>query len=110
MTDEINRWTVGNVKITRVVEMEGGFIADHVDRDVLVLGTHFPTPAVGHIVREGRHALRGSRRTIRWLVVRGQSFWFPIRENFGASWLPSALGSKRSIIRASITPKTGSIG
>ena len=28
------------------------FIADHVDRDVLVLGTHFTTPAVGHIVRE----------------------------------------------------------
>ncbi len=25
MTDEINRWKVGNVKITRVVEMEGGF-------------------------------------------------------------------------------------
>ena len=24
MTDEINRWKVGNVKITRVVEMEGG--------------------------------------------------------------------------------------
>ncbi len=28
------------------------FIADHVDRDVLVLGTHFPTSAAGHIVRE----------------------------------------------------------
>ncbi|CAB3744366.1 hypothetical protein LMG24238_07248 [Paraburkholderia sediminicola] len=25
MADEINRWKVGNVKITRVVEMEGGF-------------------------------------------------------------------------------------
>ncbi len=25
MTDEINHWKVGNVKITRVVEMEGGF-------------------------------------------------------------------------------------
>ena len=24
MADEINRWKVGNVKITRVVEMEGG--------------------------------------------------------------------------------------
>ena len=29
------------------------FINDHADRDVLVLGTHFPTPAVGHIVRDG---------------------------------------------------------
>jgi len=29
------------------------FINDHADRDVLVLGTHFPTPAVGHIVRAG---------------------------------------------------------
>jgi hypothetical protein len=28
------------------------FIADHVDRNVLVLGTHFTTPAVGHIVRD----------------------------------------------------------
>jgi glyoxylase-like metal-dependent hydrolase (beta-lactamase superfamily II) len=29
------------------------FINNHADRDVLVLGTHFPTPAVGHIVRDG---------------------------------------------------------
>jgi glyoxylase-like metal-dependent hydrolase (beta-lactamase superfamily II) len=29
------------------------FIDSHADRDVLVLGTHFPTPAVGHIVRDG---------------------------------------------------------
>jgi glyoxylase-like metal-dependent hydrolase (beta-lactamase superfamily II) len=29
------------------------FINNHADRDVLILGTHFPTPAVGHIVRDG---------------------------------------------------------
>ena len=29
------------------------FIDNHADRDVLILGTHFPTPAVGHIVRDG---------------------------------------------------------
>jgi glyoxylase-like metal-dependent hydrolase (beta-lactamase superfamily II) len=29
------------------------FIDNHTDREVLILGTHFPTPAVGHIVREG---------------------------------------------------------
>ena len=29
------------------------FISNHADRDVLILGTHFPTPAVGHIVRGG---------------------------------------------------------
>jgi glyoxylase-like metal-dependent hydrolase (beta-lactamase superfamily II) len=28
------------------------FINNNADRDVLILGTHFPTPAVGHIVRE----------------------------------------------------------
>ena len=28
------------------------FIDDHLDRDVLVLGTHFPTPAAGHIIRD----------------------------------------------------------
>lgn len=30
------------------------FIREHADRDVLVLGTHFPTPAVGHIVTNAR--------------------------------------------------------
>lgn len=29
------------------------FINNHADRDVLILGTHFPTPAVGHIVQDG---------------------------------------------------------
>ncbi len=29
------------------------FINNHADRDVLILGTHFPTLAVGHIVRDG---------------------------------------------------------
>lgn len=29
------------------------FIGVHGDRDILVFGTHFPTPAVGHIVRDG---------------------------------------------------------
>lgn len=29
------------------------FISNHADRGVLILGRHFPTPAVGHIVRDG---------------------------------------------------------
>ena len=50
------------------------FIADHVDRDVLVLGTHFTNSrGRSHRPREGRHALRRSRRTIRRPVIRGQS-------------------------------------
>ncbi|HTR64885.1 MAG TPA: hypothetical protein VMH85_03875, partial [Terriglobales bacterium] len=29
-----------------------GFLLAHCDQDVLVLGTHFPTPAAGRIVRD----------------------------------------------------------
>ncbi len=29
------------------------FLADHVDTDILIIGTHFATPTAGHIIREG---------------------------------------------------------
>jgi len=36
------------------LETRRAFIGRHVDKDILVLGTHFPTPSGGHIVRDNK--------------------------------------------------------
>jgi len=36
------------------LETRRAFIGKHVDKDILVLGTHFPTPSGGHIVRDNK--------------------------------------------------------
>jgi len=58
----MQRWTIGDVTITRVIEVEGPVPASFLLRDATperlaahagIFGTHFPTPTAGHIVRDG---------------------------------------------------------
>ena len=59
----MNQWKIGNVLITRIVEMEVAWgtkfilsdatgetlLEKYVNQDILIIGTHFSTPTAGHI-------------------------------------------------------------
>ena len=57
------RWRIGEVTVTRVVELTSAMIGNHIlpqafldryaDRPVLIIGTHFAGPTAGRVVRDG---------------------------------------------------------
>ena len=58
----MNQWKIGNVLITRIVEMEVAWgtkfilsdatgetlLEKYVNQDILIIGTHFTTPTAGY--------------------------------------------------------------